>query len=286
MKKSLILFAFKLIITFLTFIHYSCNSNKINRNFYSHDSIRCFKVSQSFPNVNVKGNLVSYDTMAAWIYYYRNQELYYSSYYYNFDALLYRLLVPDKDTNQIKPRQFLLFDTTLIPEIRYRYFVYSKGNTHGSLFDRNKSEYNKRVVVDSILKSEWTVQSTFDPFIHNTLTLLSAHKDSLTGKLIELYSFRGRKDTGINGTVKLSFSDKLKKGGYSFSKNLDSIKNMKLDRVFIINNSRYLKNYGITLERVEQLFELEEVPVKNREEVLKYFEIDKQESSKIPIHIN
>lgn len=278
-SKSIVL-SFK-IITSLLFFLYSCDSFLSKKNFPPQaDSIRCFKVTQNFPNTNIKGKLISIDTMVAWVYYYRDQILFYSAYYYNPDALLFRLLNPEVDTNRSPPGSFFLFDTTAIPEVRYRYFIYTKGHSYGSVFDKYKAEYNKRILIDSVLESEWTVQSVADPFIHNTLRLISNHRIRNKGILIEKYSFRGRKDTGVNGTVELSFSHKLKAGGYSLSKNLDSIKNMKLYRVFMITNSRYIKNYRISLDRVEQFSELEEIPVKNREEILKYFELDRDANLK------
>lgn len=238
------------------FLIYICCNLFINKseNITNCDSIRSFKVTQTFPIINNKGKLLSNDTMIAWVYYYRDQILYNSAYEFNFN-----------NSGGIIERT----------ELRYRYFVYTKGCMYGSLFDKYESQYNKQVLVDSVLNAEWTVQSIFDPFINNSLTLLSTNKDMHSGKLNEKYSIRGKEDTSINGTVELNFSSTMGKGGFSFSQNLDSIRNMKLYRVFIVNNSRYIKEYGITLNRIEQFSDLEEVPVKNREEILKYFHLDK-----------
>ena len=50
---------------------------------------------------------------------------------------------------------------------------------------------------------------------------------------------------------------------------------MKLYKIKIVNNSRYLKDYNITVDEVEQNREIEAIPISNRTEILSFFERDK-----------
>lgn len=254
-SKSLLVTLYKTITPLFIFF-YSCNAvvskGKISQN---QDDIRCFKVTQNFPMINNKGKLVAYDTMVAWVYYRKNQILYHSAY------------------------DFYL-DTIQTPEVRYRYFVYTNGNIYGSLFDKSKSEFNKNVLVDSVLKTEWTMQFSFYPFTNYNVKLISVNKKSTTETIEEIYSFKGIKDSSISGTFDFIFSNRFKKGGFSLSKQLDSIKNMKLYKVRIINNSRDIKEEGIILDRIEQAWDLEEVFIKNYDEISMYFDMEKRNSYK------
>lgn len=191
--------------------------------------------------------------MHAWIYYYHDQILYYSSYTFNLHTS---------------------FDAPPIQEIRYRYFVYTKGKSCGFVNDKYKSEFNKRVAVDSMLKMEWTTQFGFYPFNCNVV-FISENKNANTGELHERYSFKGGNNNSMSGTIDLYFSSRLKISEFSLSKELDSMKNMKLYKVYIVNNSRFIKEHNITLDKIEQGWKLEEIPVSNREEILNYFNFDK-----------
>ena len=85
-----------------------------------------------------------------------------------------------------------------------------------------------------------------------------------------------KNDSTLNGTVFYGFSKKNKDIPYSFSRELDSLNNMKLSRVEIVNNSRYIKDYNITLDKIEQSFILVEVLITNRKEIIKYFEEERK----------
>jgi len=163
-------------------------------------------------------------------------------------------------------------DTLPISELRDHYFVYTNSDSIGIDYDKYKKVINRKVTIDSLFKFEWIAQNKLYPiFTVNSTQLLSSEFNDKTGILKETYSFRGKKDSTINGTLFLDFTNNLKGIHVSLSKELDSIKNMKLFKVRVISNARRMTD-GIYLDKFEQTHDLNEVPVLNREEVMSYFE--------------
>jgi len=219
------------------------------------DSIRGVKITENFPVINDKGNVMGYDTFSTNIYYYKNQVLYYSSYHF------------DSTSN----------DSLLTSETRYYYLVFTKGKTYGYQYDKYKPVFEKKVLIDSALRQEWTSLIGFYPiFSESNLTqsLKNFNKDS--GILNETYSFTAKSDTSKSGTCSLWFTKKINGIDFSLSKYLDSLNKMKLFKVRILNNPRYLKEYNITIDKIEQAFDLDEIPIKNEKELLYYFERDEK----------
>jgi hypothetical protein len=169
-------------------------------------------------------------------------------------------------------------------EYRYRTFVYTAGHKYGYLFDSLAKKFNAKTDVDSLFNSDWYFNSPKNPNLSKeTSTLVSSAYDSLNAILVKTYSLKGKKDiitgvidTTLSGSCTLWYSSKFKNINYSISKELDSIKNMKLYKVKTITNERYLKDYDITLDRVELTDFMEECSFENESEILSYFKIGKK----------
>ena len=237
----------------------SCNNSNIMTNKVYNEDIKCIKVSEVFPFINNEGKLTKYDTPVVKIYYYNGITLYNLIYHYSYTEN--GIMHTNEDRNY--------------------FFVHKKGDAFGYSYDEHKSKFGVRLSADSMFKEQWvTANQQYPIFTQNTVTLISSVQNSDSGTLHELYSLKGKKDTAMTGTISLSFTNKIKGIDYSLCRELDSIKNMKLYKIKIINNSRYMKDYKITLDKAEQAYDLEEVPVENREEILDYFERYKNDSFK------
>jgi hypothetical protein len=229
-------------------VFFSCSSvtNQEKKN-----DITGIKVTENFPILDPKGKLIRYDIYHTNIYYYKDLVLYKSD--YGFDSVVN--------------------DITFKQERRDYYFVYRKGNNTGLLFDSNKHIFEKRVLTDSILNKEWCNGLNFyRSYADNLITPISSNEIPDSGIVKKMFSFKGVKDTGLSGIVSFWFSNKLNHIEYSLSKELDSIYKKKLYKIRITNNPRKFDGYDFALERIDQAFDLEEIPVTNKKELLKYFE--------------
>ena len=231
----------------------------LNKNKIHGSDIKCVQVKEVFPFIDNNGKLYKYDTPMVKIYYYQDISMYRFGYHY------------DSTSN----------GKLIISEYRNHYFIHKKEDTFGYNYDEYKSKFGVRLSADSMFKEQWvTANQQYPIFTQNTVTLISSVQNSDSGTLHEVYALKGKKDTAMTGTISLSFTNKIKGIDYSLCKELDSIKNMKLYKIKIVNNSRYMKDYKITLDKAEQAYGLEEVPVENREEILSYFERYKKDSLK------
>lgn len=246
-----------LTVIFIIFFS-SCNS-LFNKNKVYEKKLRCVKVKEVFPFIDNNGKLYRYDTPVVKIYYHQDKIMYQLGYHF------------DSTSN----------GKHIMSEYRNHFFIYKKGNVFGYNYDKYKSIFGKKVLVDSMFKEHWvTANKQYPIFTQNKVTLISSNQNIDSGYLHEVYSLKGKIDTTMTGTISLSFTNRIKDIEYSLCKELDSIKNMKLFKIRIVNNSRYMKEYKITLDRAEQTYDLEEVPVVNQEEILTYFERYQKDSLK------
>jgi hypothetical protein len=212
------------------------------------------KVTQVLPNLDNENKLMSYDTSSVQMYFYKNLVLYELS--YRFDSIVN--------------------NKTLISEDRTHYFVYEKGKTFGFDYDEHKSIYKKRISLDSIFKFEWIAQNKLYPlFLDNPTLLVSSHKNQDSGTLHEKYIIRYKNDTSTTGTCSLSFSNNLKDVRYSISKELDSIKNMKLYSFKTERYAGYIQ--GIYVDAYITSTLLEKVSVSNPKKIMSYFNMYRKE---------
>lgn len=246
------------LIYLILFLSYStCISKE-----YAND-IRCIRITRNFPVIEFNdsvGKIVKYDTLETRIYQYKNQEIYQT--YYTF--------IHTSMVDSIPP----------VIENRCNFFVYTKGNTTGLYFDSTEKIIAKPVNVDSMLLRQRQFKLEVDD-IYNEMSLTYIHtiKNRKTKDTEEWYSFNGKKDTTMTGSVLFAFMDpdKFKNIDYSFSKKLDSLRGMKLYKIVTVTNARYIgPPNNIYMDRGEIFQKFESIPVNNREEVLRYFNADQK----------
>lgn len=126
-----------------------------------------------------------------------------------------------------------------------------------------------------MLAKQWAYKPDFVDLL--SISLISSSWNKSLGELEELYSFKGKKDSSMIGSVFFTFcdKDKFRKIDYSFSNKLDSIKNMKLYKVFVTYDARYVEYAKTHMDKVEVPYLLEKIPVENKKEIMKLFEAEK-----------
>ncbi len=242
-------------ISFL-FLQACCGSNYV-RNSGDGDRILGVKISRLFPALNEKGEVDKYDPFDTKIFYYADQMIYQTYYHHN----IFNLDISDTPTYR--------YD--------YRLFIFSKNSKEGVLIDSNNLQTARTVRTDSMLATEWANQINFKWIFDDNYTTLVSSKYQLNGsKLTEEYSLKRRTDTSITATAFLTYSKKkLRNIPYSFSRELDSIKGMKLFDVRVIYNPAYYKEQNASLGRIEIPHHVEEIDSINEAEIKKLFNFAK-----------
>lgn len=221
------------------------------------------KITRNFPIIDFKdsiGKIIRYDTLETIIYRYKSQELYQT--YYSYTGISGVDSIPS------------------INEYRCNFFVYNIGQLDGLFYDSANRIYSQLVPVDSMLKRQrmykLEAQDLFDEM--DTIHIRTL-ENKITGDNEDLFAYKGKKDSTMTGTIIFSFADKskFKNIDYSFSKELDSLKNMKLYKITTVTDSRFIgPPINIYMDRAEAFHLLEKIAVKNPEEVMKYFDAERK----------
>ncbi len=204
--------------------------------------LKAYKLMVSYPLVRDKGDLtILKDTVS--IFYWQD----YLIYKVHYTALT---RINDGPVNSEK---------------RYNYFVFKKADKYGHLFyDVLDSSVGKRLPVDSFL----FVRGFHLAVNTDSLKLVSSKKNKTSGVLLEKYVSPKQRGDFVPDSIFYYYSPHLKTD-YTFSAQLDSIKNMKLYEVRFMYNRRYSRANKITLPKREFYFEVIEVVVDDKKEIEK-----------------
>ncbi len=220
------------------------------------------RLSRNFPDFDIKDSvakIIGYDTTEIKIFKYKNQILY-QIYHFAF-------ITNGADSSEKK-------------EYKNRVLVFSEGQQLGLFFDSARNIYNKVVSVDSFLKKQWCYRLDAKDFLNEEDSkYASTSTNIITGDTEDLYSFKGKKDSAMTGQIVFFYTDKkkLKNIEYSFSKELDSIKNKKLYKILVVTNSRFMgPPNNIYMDRSEAFYALDKLDVRNPREIHKYFDAEKK----------
>lgn len=152
---------------------------------------------------------------------------------------------------------------------RDNYFVISKDSKYGYSYDPfNDQRDNKLLLTDSMLNKH--ALQNFRFHLINSTKRITSHFDS--GNQILKEVFVSHEVPNNKDTVCFYYTNKLKDVNFSFSKELDSIKNMKLYKIRLINGKRYYEEQKISIPERETTFELIKIPVRNSEQIFLYFD--------------
>ncbi len=214
----------------------------------------------SLKNKMIISNFIPYYTK---IYYYKNQVLLQFSFEHrslNFEGL-------NEDEKQ------KLADRTPY-QIRYFSLIYSNNGDKGWRCDSNNAQSGRIVNKDSLIATEWIgLQQKFDILKESYHTLV-ASTTSKDGNITEEYRFRNKKDTTMTGTVVMVFSkEQFGLTEFSLAKETEEQRKMKIIKMIVINDARYVPPTNTYMERLEAPYELKEINITNEKELIKMFEV-------------
>lgn len=217
--------------------------------------IRGIKITSQFPYLDTNGKLVAYLPNQTNLFYTGDQVLYQTFYY-----------ARESNTSRTANPRF----------VHYNY-VYTKGNIFGILTDSARSVFQKKIRVDSMLAREWSASVNFKFLFSENKTVFGGSQILKSGARQDLYYLTGKQDSSMKGELRLEFSPgSLRNIDYSFSKELDTVKGMKLSKVEMINYARFNKEAKVNLDRVEIPYMMEEITGPVPVEVRNMFELDKK----------
>jgi hypothetical protein len=207
------------------------------------EEVKKIYLTFNMPVVKLTGEIIDvHDSMC--IYYYK-------------DYILYQL-----------PNHYSVEDgeKIVLQEIRYNYFAYKKNDKYGYKFASLQDSTGEKILVDSLLEEKAFAASKFYN-LANGNNLIKSFKEPKTNVLVNIYAPKIIVDEAYNDTTYFYFTDKLKNIDYSFSKELDSIMGLKLFKVKLLYNEKYLHAYKMIAPKREFRFEINELPVDNAQEI-------------------
>ncbi|MDB5226633.1 MAG: hypothetical protein JWN78_826 [Bacteroidota bacterium] len=163
----------------------------------------------------------------------------------------------------------LLNNRPLLKETRYHYFVYAKDSSCGYNYDPMRPELdNKRYSVDSIDAATF-VTTADELFKQNDLLLQSTHKE--VSAIHEIYLAKSKVNaTSPQSTVEYFYAKRSNDPFFSLSKQLDSIKEMKLYKVYTHTDSFLNQTNNTMIGAIDYTLELQSISVDDQRDILSY----------------
>lgn len=234
-KKSVALTSFILIISLFIW-GFGKNSN----------NIRKIAIHFNMPVINDRGDLLNIsDSLCI---------------FYENDFVLHRFsIVQDNFVNDVFINQI----------IKHQFFGFKNGEENGIYYDSLNVKKLRYYSVDSIL----TVKAFKKMRIfYNDNEILVEKGQSDNGQINEKYICKVKKGFSYPDTTFVYYSDKLKNIEYSFSRELDSLKGKKVQKIVLLYNAQQYAGMPIKFPERRLSFEMNEVPITNLEEVKSLFE--------------
>lgn len=231
----------------------SCSS------YLSKANITAIKVVKLLPLYGNEWKVIGYDTNYNYIYYYKDFIIYNS--FYLFDS-----------TNKLR-----IFEG----EKRYYYYVHHINDSFGYMYDTYQKQSGVKSSYDSAKHNFLTFDEDLGRYISakNSQAKLIATNFNKDAKIIEhVYKYEGggdvhKNDSLSSGLIYLTYFKKLLNFKYSLSKSLDTIPNLKLCKIFVLNNPIYYKDLDKTFDTPNQLIQIDAMDIDSdkEKELLKYF---------------
>lgn len=157
--------------------------------------------------------------------------------------------------------------------IQYEYFIWHRDSAFGFELGRDSNadrRINKQYYLDN---GTWLTHIYgYHAFQDNVMRMVSSDTDHVAGVLKEKFTGYAKKDTAGKGTVYYTYSKGMMNIPFSLSRELDSIKQMKLTRITVVHHPVYMKEYNMTIQEFSGHYMLDRITVPAGDEVRKYFE--------------
>jgi hypothetical protein len=244
----------RLTLFFVLFYAGCVNSTKLKK-----QPVKFYEVQKVIPNHDTTGKLTDYSTLSLFIYKLGDTTVYKIPYTY--DSI--------SSAGEV-----------LKHEIRYRHFVCSGKNNWGYIYNETRPKEHQRIFTDSMLLrygfTGFNVYKNFDRYDYKKVDSIY---DKKNGTLKENYIVYGKNDTTPIGTTDFTYSQQFKELDYSLSPELDSIKKLKLFKIEIINNERYVAEFNISLEKDRRTIEIKNASADNLHLVQSFIQRYRKETS-------
>ncbi len=229
------------------------------------DSVIAITVSRDFPQLTNEGKIVGYESQRASIFFSKNLILY---------KVPYNFYVH-------KPSDSGIYDIDKI-EQRTRYLISEKGRFTGYFTDSSLNLFFVECSIDSVISQFWPIHQLLDSssFDRNYTRSIDSLNYNQEGHYYSNYSFQNKVDTLQKGVYSLEYAHYFPAINYSLSSKLDTVKGMKLTNVEILNESRYIKEYNVTIDAVKQNRKITLLRDFSMPEIAPFFEFMKKRSTK------
>jgi len=150
---------------------------------------------------------------------------------------------------------------------RYKNFIYRRNSLTGFVYDSLSTNSHLTFNVDSFERKKTFKGSKFYETSHDKIVESMLNKDR--SELIEKYASITKPDESYSDTSYYYFSRGLNDVNYSFSKEADSAKKMKLNKIVFIYNPVPKNDHNkVAIPRREILLEIKKITVSNKKEIL------------------
>jgi hypothetical protein len=234
----------KLFTVFFLFLNInSCYSQQ------SATSLRGFQATSLFPIFSESGEVKQYDTGIVKVYYWGNRRLY--DLQYTFNSI---------EKGEVR-----------FSEKRRHLVAFIIDSSHGYDFNLT-SGVKKRVRLDSLFKTQWIAQNKIYPILTVNIAILTSSTHSAdSGLLVEHYLIKNREDSTEIGECTFSYTNRISGIDISLSKELDSLKQMKLFKTKIVSLPRHFKENNFTIGRYETGATLKEIAIPDEKTIRSQF---------------
>ncbi|HET6766256.1 MAG TPA: hypothetical protein VFH08_02615 [Chitinophagaceae bacterium] len=190
-------------------------------------------------------------------------EIYYTVYYYK-DLAMYKINY-EFDS--------LYNHDTVLQEMRYLLFVSHKDSTYGYKYFNKPNppiNINQRVKKDSILITNKFESNIYDTLIHLKPDSVYNNKN----QIIKVYKNPPSPNPAPmveKFDLYFYYTKDLKDVSETFSRKMDNVKGMKLNKVLVKVSGGFYKEYNITFTPRELVQEMKEITIENKDEIMTYF---------------
>ena len=165
-------------------------------------------------------------------------------------------------------------DNFLNPVIReYKYFIYNDNDSMGLLFDSAIAVTGVRKRIDSFFARKF--YGEIAPVNKFNVKINSFTEE--TGNTVDVYVLNNKPDRTYPDTTKLYYNARFNHLFYSFSKELDSVKGMKLFKFRFIYNADDPKKFNDPWPAKEFFWEIQEDTLLNKKEILDFIQRHKDQ---------
>jgi hypothetical protein len=148
------------------------------------------------------------------------------------------------------------------------WFIYREKAKYGFLFNSiSDSSMGLKLLVDSFLNNRAYASANFD-FPSDSLFAKDQNKEE---KFVEKYHTKVHTET-YPDSIYYYFTNDLKNIDYTFSRKLDSLKNMKLYKVRLLYNETLSLSYKAIIPKREFLFEIRDEAIGDSKGIINFFE--------------